>query len=87
MLNLSHVFQFIVDALDDRPLADKDFVSYGHQRSIHVAPDLGEKLYPVHKQLFEQALAYVSLVPDELAGYVLQESGVLEFNINSSNSH
>ena len=35
----------------------------------------------------EPTFAYVSLLPDELAGYVLQESGVLEFNINSSNSH
>ena len=78
MLNLGHVLEFIIDALDNCPLSEQNLVCDSHQRSLHVAPDFGEELYPVHKQFLEQTLAYVSLVPDELAGYVLQESGVLQ---------
>ena len=73
MLNLSHVLEFIVDTLDNRPLPDKDFVSNSHQCPFHVAPEFRKELYSIYKQFFEQPLAYVPFVPHEFPRDVLQE--------------
>ena len=63
MLNLSHVLEFIVDTLDNRPLTDKDLVCNSHQCPFHVAPEFCKELYSIYKQFFEQPLAYVPFVP------------------------
>ena len=83
MLNLSHVLEFIVDTLDNRPLPDKDFVSDSHQCPFHVAPEFRKELYTIYKQFFEQPIAYVPLYKNFRYFLIIN---VLITNIYSSNS-
>ena len=69
MLNLSNVFQLVIHSLNDSPLPEKQFVGYGHQSPFHIAFELRNKLYAIHKEPFEKMLANVPLVSDELSIY------------------
>ena len=69
MLNLSNVLQLVIHSLNDSPLPEKQFVGYGHQSPFHIAFELRNKLYAVHKEPFEKMLANVPLVSDELSIY------------------
>ena len=73
MLHLCNVLQFVIDCLDDCPFPEQDSIRYGHQCSLHVVFQLGDKLYSVHKELSEKILADISLVTDELAVEEIRE--------------
>ena len=78
MFNLSHVLEFVIDSLDNRPLPDQNLVCNAHERPFHVVPDFREQLNAINEQFLEEPLADVPLVPDELPGNVLQKGRVLE---------
>ena len=48
-------------------LSKQDSVGHGHQYPFHIALQLGDKLYFVHKEFQEKVLTDISLVTDELA--------------------
>ena len=73
MLQLRDVLQFVVDGLDDSPLANEDLVGDAHQAVLHVVPHPGYQLYPVCEQLMEQLLGYIAFVAYQLAVYLLHE--------------
>lgn len=78
MFNLSHVLEFVIDSLDNRPLPDQNLVCNAHERPFHVVPDFREQLNAINEQFLEEPLADVPLVPEELPGNVLQKGRVLE---------
>ena len=69
VFHLRNVLEFIIHSLNDSPLPEQQFVGNAHQRTLHVAFQLGNKLYSVHEQPLEETLAYISLIPNQLAVY------------------
>ena len=67
MLQLRDVLQFVVDGLDNSPLANEDLVGDAHQAVLHVVPHLGDKLDTIDKQLVEQFFGYIALVTDQFS--------------------
>ena len=59
--------QLVIDGFDDSPLSEQPPVQFSHRRTLHVAHEFGNELYPVHKEFPEELLAEVSLVTDEFA--------------------
>ena len=78
MLDLGHVFQFVVDGLDQRSLAKKNLVSNSHDLSLHVALQLCDQLNAVHKEPGKEILADISLVTDQFSEDLRDEGFVLE---------
>ena len=76
VLNLGHVLQFVVDGLNQGPLAQKDSVRYGHDLSLHIALQLRNQLDAVHEELGEEILADVPLVADKFSEDLLDEGFV-----------
>ena len=68
MLDLTHILELIVDALDDGPLAEQQFVGEREQAPTHVLADFGDELDAVlDKQGFSQRFGDVAPVAKELA--------------------
>lgn len=78
VLNLGHVLQLVVDGLNQRPLAEKEAVSNGHDLTFHVALQFCNQLNTLHKELGEEILADVSLVTDQFAEDLLDKGLVPE---------
>lgn len=62
VFNLRDIFQLVIDRFYKGPFAQHDFVRDRHQRVPHVALDLSNKLYPIHKQELKELFADISLV-------------------------
>lgn len=78
MLYLCYILQLVVDCLDDCPFPKQQPVRDGHQRPFHIALELGNELYAVHKEALKQPLANISLVAYELAVYGIHERLVFQ---------
>ena len=65
--NLAHVFQLIVDALDQRPLPEQEFIDHWQEFIFPIALPLGDELHAVRPQLPEQFLADVAAIPKPFA--------------------
>lgn len=78
MFSLSHVLEFVIDSLDNRPLPNQNLVCNAHECTFLVVPDFREQQNAINEQFLEEHLVDVSLVPDELPGNDLQKGRVLE---------
>ena len=78
VFDLRHVFQFVVDGLDQRSFAQKNLVSDSHNLSLHIVLQLGNQLNAVHEESGEKFLANVSLVSDQLSEDLFNERLVAE---------
>ena len=78
VLNLSHVFQFVVDGLNERSLPEDNAVSNGHDLSLHVTLQLCNQLNTINKKPGKEFLANVSLVSDKSTEDPLNEGLVPE---------
>ena len=76
VLNLGHVLQFVIDGLNQGPLAQKDSVRYGHDLTLHIALQFCDQLNAVHKEFGEDVLTDISLVSDKFAEDLLDEGFV-----------
>ena len=73
MHGLCHVFQFVVNGLNNRPLPEHDLVIDGHQPVLHVAPESRHKVYPVGEETGEEGFGDVSLVRVDLSQHVVSQ--------------
>ena len=73
MLNMTDVFELIVDRLNDRPLSEHNLVVKVHERVLHVLPDFGDQVYVIHEQAFEEILTDIPPVGKELSEEALRE--------------
>ena len=78
VLNLSHVFQFVVDGLNERSLPEENAVSNGHDLSLHVTLQLCNQLNTINKKPGKEFFANVSLVSDKSTEDLLNEGLVPE---------
>ena len=68
MLNLTDVFELIVDALDDRPFAQEELVREGHHDVAHVFAQFGDELGTLSEQeLLGEGVGDIAFVTKELA--------------------
>jgi superoxide dismutase len=75
VLNLLDVFELIVDAFDDRALAQSQLIHQWHEFVMHVLADLGDQVQAALPEFVEKALGDVAPIRDELAGQALSQVG------------
>lgn len=75
---LCNVLQLIIHRLNDRSFPEKKFVRNAHQRALHVAFQLGDKLYSVNEESLKESLADIPLVANQLAVYELHKRLVFQ---------
>lgn len=78
VLNLSHVFQFVVDGLNERSLPEENAVSNGHDLSLHVTLQLCNQLNTINIKPGKEFFPNVSLVSDKSTEDPLNEGLVPE---------
>ena len=78
MFYLTGVLQFIVDSLDDRPFPEEYLVIEIHQRVLHVLFQLCHQVYVINEEHFEEVLANIPPVGEELPEESLGELPVLQ---------
>ena len=66
VLNLSHVFQFVVDGLNECSLPEENAVSNGHDLSLHVTLQLCNQLNTINKKPGKSSLQMYPLSPTSL---------------------
>ena len=75
VFDLLDVLELIVDAFDDRPLAQSQLIHQWHELVVHVFADLGDQVQTTLPAFVEQALRNVAPIRDELAGQALGQVG------------
>ena len=75
MGNLRNVFELVIDGLDERPLAEQQFVSQRQKAGLHVFAQACDKLNSLSKEFVKQGLRNVALVTKEFAREMLNEFG------------
>ena len=76
MLNLTDILELVIDALDDRPLAEQELVGVGQYAFTHILAHLGNELNAVlDEQLLGKGLGDVAAIPKELAKAAADEPG------------
>ena len=78
MFNLADVLQFIVNSLYDRPFPEEYFVMEIHQRVLHVPFQLCHQVYIIDEEHFEEVLADIPPVGEELPEESFFEHPVLQ---------
>ena len=73
VFNLSHILEFIIDGLNQRPFPQEDLVRDGHDLAFHVVLEFCDQLNAIHKDFGEEVLADVPLVSHKLAKYLLDK--------------
>jgi hypothetical protein len=66
VLNLTDVFQLIVDSLDERALPQESFVPEADQTILHVLADFGQYFEPLAQEEVMKSLGNIALVAKEL---------------------
>lgn len=74
MYDVCLVFEKVVDAFYDVPLAQHDFVPHGHEPVLHVCPQSVHKMYAPFKKVLEKSLLDVSPVGEDLSVEFLGEN-------------
>ena len=67
MLDLTNIFERIVDCFNQRPLSQQDFILPFHQAAFHVFTQMGDEFNSFAQQFFKQRLADITLVAKELS--------------------
>jgi hypothetical protein len=67
VLDLTDIFQLIVHALDQRPLAQQEFIEKWHQLVLHITLQFGNSLQTFCPSLLEQFLADGAAIAKPLA--------------------
>ena len=75
MLNLTNVLEEIIDAFNNSPLAEQDFISHVHEFVLHVFLELRDKLNTVRIEFSKQRRGNVTPVGENLAKHFLCEFG------------
>lgn len=75
VLDLLDVFKLIVDAFDDRALAQSQLLHQWHEFVLQVLADLGDQVQTTLPAFVEEALRHVASIRDELAGQALGQVG------------
>ena len=73
VFNLSHILEFIIDGLNQRPFPQEDLVRDGHDLAFHVVLEFCNQLNAIHKEFGEEVIADVPLVSHKLAKYLLDK--------------
>lgn len=75
VLDLALILENVIDRLNERALAQQDFVEQIHQLVLHVLFDFGDQLKTVFPELLEQRLRNVPFVAKQFAGQGLGHLG------------
>ena len=67
MLNVTDIFQEIIDRLNDSALSEQDFVGKIHQHILHVLFELGKQRNAFVKEVMKQLGRQIALVAKQLA--------------------
>jgi hypothetical protein len=90
VLDLTNIFQLIVDGLDERALPQEQFVPKADQTMLHVLTDFGQQLEPLAQQEVMQRLGNRATVSKELStkacGELLDRLAVIDIARHQSKS-
>ena len=78
VFNLSHILEFIINCLNQRPFPQEDLVRDSHDLAFHVVLEFCNQLNTLHKELGEEVLTDIALVADQFAEDLLKEGLVPE---------
>ena len=71
VLNLLDVFELIVDAFDDRALAQSQLIHQWHEFIVHVLSDFGDQVQTTLPEFVEEALRNVATISNEFTRQAL----------------
>lgn len=60
VLDMTYVFQFIIDGFDDVSLAQHNLVVEVHERVLHILPDFGDEMGVINEEPLEEFLRGIS---------------------------
>jgi hypothetical protein len=75
---LRNVLQLIVHRFNDSSLSEKKFVGNAHQRALHIAFQLGDKLYSVNEESLKEIPADIPLIANQLPVYKFHKCFVFQ---------
>ena len=73
VFNLGHIFEFVIDGLDQRSFPQENLVRDGHDLPLHVVLELGNQLNAIYKEFGEEILADVPFVSHQFSEDLLDE--------------
>src|SRR5262245_3421517 len=75
VLNLTDVLQLVVNSLNQRPLAEHQFIPEPHEPILHILADFGQECEALRKEDIVQGLGNIPPVAKELTKQPLGERG------------
>src|SRR5690349_19181986 len=66
MLNLRNILELVNNGLNDRSLAQQQFVRQGHEMILHVLAQSGDEMEPLFKEQLRQGSGNVAAISKEL---------------------
>lgn len=68
VLDLANVLELVIDALDNGPFAQQQFVGQRHEPIAHILAQFGDEVKSLHDQeVFGQCLGDIAFIAEKLA--------------------
>lgn len=72
MLNLTYIFQFIVDCFNQSPFSQQDFIGDVHGCVFHIITDFSDQMNTTDEKGFKEFLRDIAFVTEEFSPNLFQ---------------